>query len=87
MPVMDGIDATRAIRTVERELPSSFPKTRIVALTCFGSQDVQKAAEAAGVDLFLVKPVKMGMLGRILAGGDGEIGKTQYPGPSETLTC
>ncbi|CAG8978942.1 hypothetical protein HYALB_00013333 [Hymenoscyphus albidus] len=57
MPVMDGISATRKIRQFENE--NSLPRVRIVALTCFSSDEYQKNAFEAGVDIFLVKPVLM----------------------------
>jgi DNA-binding NarL/FixJ family response regulator len=48
MPVMDGIDATRAIR-------AEFPEARIIALTSYdGDQDIYRALEA-GVRGYLLK--------------------------------
>lgn len=57
MPVMDGISSTRQIRQFEKE--NSLPRVRIVALTCFSSEEYQKNAFEAGMDVFLVKPVLM----------------------------
>lgn len=57
MPVMDGISSTRQIRRFEKE--NNLPRVRIVALTCFSSEEYQKSAFEAGIDVFLVKPVLM----------------------------
>ncbi|KAF8862084.1 hypothetical protein BDZ45DRAFT_799469 [Acephala macrosclerotiorum] len=64
MPVKDGIEATREIRTFEAE--NNLPRVRIAAVTCFSSAEYQRDAFAAGVDLFLVKPVPMKALKPIL---------------------
>lgn len=64
MPVMDGLEATRQIRSFEsrRKLESAV----IIALTGLGSQETQQAAFSSGVDLFLTKPVQLKELGDIL---------------------
>jgi signal transduction histidine kinase/CheY-like chemotaxis protein len=49
MPVMDGYDATLAIRRFNSELP-------IIALTASAQNDVKEKALAAGVNDFAVKP-------------------------------
>jgi CheY-like chemotaxis protein/HPt (histidine-containing phosphotransfer) domain-containing protein len=55
MPVMDGLDATRAIRALERE--RNAPAIPIVALTANASlQDVERSS-MAGCDGHLSKPV------------------------------
>jgi len=64
MPVKDGIAATKEIRQFERE--SKLPRVRIAALTCFSSEEYQKNAFTAGLDLFLIKPVPMKTLKPIL---------------------
>ena len=64
MPVKDGITATREIRQFERE--TSLPRVRIAALTCFSSEEYQSNAFAAGVDMFLVKPIPMKALKPVL---------------------
>ena len=54
MPVMNGYDATRAIRRLPREDASAIP---IVAMTADAfAEDVQKAADA-GMDAHVSKPV------------------------------
>lgn len=54
MPVMNGHEATRAIRSLTREDASAIP---IIAMTADAfAEDVQKAAEA-GMDAHVAKPV------------------------------
>lgn len=64
MPIKDGIDATREIREFEAE--QGLPRVRIVAVTCFSSDEYKKNAFAAGIDLFLVKPTPMKALKPVL---------------------
>lgn len=74
MPVMDGIEATKRIRQFEKEYKSTLDETSkaswqpafIVALTGLDSADVQDAGYAAGIDTFLIKPVKKTDLKRVL---------------------
>jgi CheY-like chemotaxis protein len=51
MPLMDGIDACRSLRTD----PGTADAT-IVMLTAADSEQVLRSAEDAGADLFLTKP-------------------------------
>jgi DNA-binding NarL/FixJ family response regulator len=46
MPVMDGLEATRHIKT-------QWPNVKVVALTMYGA--TRTKAQAAGVDAFLIK--------------------------------
>jgi PAS domain S-box-containing protein len=55
MPGMDGIEATRAIRT--NETLSGRPRTPIVALTADALETGKRACKDAGMDGFLTKPV------------------------------
>lgn len=64
MPVMDGLTSTRKIRAYEFE--NSLPQTRIVALTCFSSEETQTEAFLSGMNMFLIKPVPMKALKPIL---------------------
>ncbi|KAL4765001.1 uncharacterized protein BDW70DRAFT_156164 [Aspergillus foveolatus] len=58
MPIMDGFEATKAIRAIETERNTSSP-SRIIALTGLGSnEDISKAYDA-GVDVFVTKPVSL----------------------------
>lgn len=48
MPVMDGIEATRAVRTVD-------PRVRVLALTSFSDRDRVRRAVAAGASGYQLK--------------------------------
>ena len=54
MPVMDGLEATRAIRA----LGSETADVLIVALTSDTSEEARRKALEAGVDEFVKKPVE-----------------------------
>ena len=55
MPVMDGLEATRRIRSVEAE----GEHTLIIALTANAFLDDEKACMDAGMDAFLTKPLNL----------------------------
>ena len=63
MPIMDGLTSTRNIRKFEKE--HDLPRCHIVALTGLASAQDQQDAQDAGVDLYLVKPVKFADVKRI----------------------
>ena len=54
MPHMDGLEATEALRRLERELQA--PRTPVVALSAATSEDARIRCLAAGMDGFLGKP-------------------------------
>ena len=55
MPIMDGLEATKVIRAMEREDAKSIP---IIALTANAfDEDVQRSLQA-GLDAHLSKPVE-----------------------------
>ncbi|KAI7408073.1 hypothetical protein KC336_g13229, partial [Hortaea werneckii] len=56
MPLLNGIDATRVIRALETE--RSCPRMLIVALTAWDDAATRAEAQAAGMDIFMPKPVK-----------------------------
>ena len=64
MPVMDGLEATREIRKLERH--QGQKPAMIVALTGLGSATSQKEAFSNGISLFLTKPVRFSDLRKIL---------------------
>ena len=76
MPVMDGFEATRAIRDIEEtrrcgmSLPSGNTQAAhsalIIALTGLASSRDQSEAFTSGVDLFMTKPVSFKEVGRLL---------------------
>ncbi|ODM20324.1 hypothetical protein SI65_03377 [Aspergillus cristatus] len=61
MPVMDGFEAARQIRRIEKQHKHQSNSARpmiIAALTGLDSTDAQKEAFGSGIDTFLIKPVK-----------------------------
>ena len=63
MPGMDGLDATRRLRS---ELPATS-QPRVVALTARALRTDREACLQAGMDDYLSKPVRMGDLARALS--------------------
>ncbi|RFN51906.1 atpase-like, ATP-binding domain protein [Fusarium flagelliforme] len=64
MPVMNGFEATRAIRASEVE--NAIPRCSIFALTGLASKDAQQEALLSGIDLFLTKPIQLAEIKNIL---------------------
>ncbi len=64
MPVMDGFEATRAIR----QLPEPKNVTYIAALTAHAVDDYRSRAMAAGMNDFLTKPLTPSRLKKLLSG-------------------
>jgi CheY-like chemotaxis protein len=65
MPVMNGFEATRAIR--HHESKSSPPRTAmIIALTGLASGRDQSEGILAGFDIYMTKPVSFKDLGKLL---------------------
>ena len=56
MPVMDGYEATRCIRTLEDRELSAVP---IVAMTANAFDEDRRAAEECGMNGFISKPINM----------------------------
>ncbi|KAE8137734.1 hypothetical protein BDV38DRAFT_83343 [Aspergillus pseudotamarii] len=65
MPIMDGIVSTSKIREYEEQ--NSLPRCTIMAVTGVASSSVQQQAFAAGVDDYLVKPLSLHDLKRIMS--------------------
>ena len=59
MPIMDGLDATRAIRALTRPDAVSVP---IIAMTANAFDEDKPLAEAAGMNAYLVKPLDMDVM-------------------------
>lgn len=64
MPVMDGFEATRQIRTHERR--HKLPAVTILALTGLATDSAYQEALESGIDVFLTKPVRLKILGQEL---------------------
>jgi PAS domain S-box-containing protein len=65
MPAMDGLEATRAIRAMERK-----HRARIVALTAHASPEDRRNCLAAGMDDYVAKPAPMEILHQVLQPSD-----------------
>ena len=72
MPVMDGLEATREIRKLEKERIAKLGEAAapspalVVALTGLANGRDQVDAFASGVDLFLTKPTKFKEIGSLI---------------------
>ncbi|WP_134764493.1 hybrid sensor histidine kinase/response regulator [Nocardioides sp. 1609] len=62
MPVMDGFDATRAVRAIQH----GGVRTPIIAMTAAAVAGERERCLEAGMDDFLSKPVDVGLLGKML---------------------
>ncbi len=63
MPVMNGYDATREIRGLEREDAGKIP---IIAMTANAFAEDEREALAAGMNVHMAKPIDMELLKRIV---------------------
>ncbi len=63
MPVMSGLEAIRAIRALQ---PSRA--VRIVGLSAHADDAARRECLAAGADAYLVKPMRLADLQKVLAG-------------------
>ena len=64
MPVMNGIEATEAIR----EIKGAVGETPIIALTAQALESRRKVALDAGMNDYLIKPLRMSDLKKVLSG-------------------
>ncbi len=67
MPVMDGFEATRAIRA----LGETITQPRIIALSANVSEDDRRKGMESGMDGVLAKPIKAGDLVAAITSADG----------------
>jgi signal transduction histidine kinase/DNA-binding response OmpR family regulator len=58
MPILSGTESTREIRALEAREPEKYRRAFIVALTGLAAGNDRREAFEAGVDAFMVKPVK-----------------------------
>ena len=63
MPVMDGLEATKAIRGLEREDAKKIP---IIAMTANAFEEDRKACLDAGMDEHIGKPIDIPLLKRAI---------------------
>ena len=63
MPVMNGHEATRAIRSLDREDAGRIP---IIAMTANAFVEYEKAALDAGMDAHVQKPLDMAILKKVI---------------------
>lgn len=63
MPVMNGYDATRAIRALNRSDASKIP---IIAMTANAFAEDEKEALDAGMDVHLAKPIDIDLLKKVI---------------------
>ena len=63
MPVMDGLEATKAIRGLEREDAKKIP---IIAMTANAFEEDRKACLDAGMDEHIGKPIDIPLLKRTI---------------------
>jgi PAS domain S-box-containing protein len=81
MPVMDGMQATAAIRAAT-DLPGG-PHVPVIALTAYAMDGDRERLLAAGMDDYVEKPVDAAVLRRVLArfvDGDGAAAGARAPG-------
>jgi CheY-like chemotaxis protein/HPt (histidine-containing phosphotransfer) domain-containing protein len=70
MPEVDGLEATRRIRTAESEAPQGslpHPRLPVIAMTAGAMQDDRESCLQAGMDDFVSKPVMPRALAEVLA--------------------
>jgi CheY-like chemotaxis protein len=74
MPVMDGYEATRRIRELERE---SGRRTPILAMTANAMKGAREECLEAGMDDYLTKPLSLDALSKVLARWSGALAQLE----------
>ena len=69
MPVMDGLEATKAIRELEREDAKKIP---IIAMTANAFEEDRKACLEAGMNEHIGKPIDIPLLKRTITKAIGD---------------
>lgn len=65
MPVMDGLESSRQIRSFESTL-KLHDRVPIIAMTGVAQAEVQRDSIASGMNLFLTKPVRLDNIARVM---------------------
>ena len=73
MPVMDGFEATAAIRRLSRAEKAHVP---IIAVTAHASPEDQDRCQTAGMDAYIHKPIDLGELIQLI---ESLLGKSDAP--------
>ena len=71
MPIMDGFEATSAIRDFERD--SGRAATQIIAMTASTSERSREQVIKRGMDLYLTKPVQMKKVHSLICGDEKRV--------------
>ena len=74
MPVVDGFEATRRVRAMEER--NSLPRTAIIAMTALAMAGDREKCMAAGMDDYMVKPIRRKEMIQILE----KLGYGRYAG-------
>ena len=91
MPVMDGYDATREIRSLEKNGHFNHPPIVIVALTADALPNTRESCIAAGMDDYMTKPFRRRTLSSFLSkyahllSGDSSVPLTRQYGSFKSL--
>jgi len=80
MPVMDGMEAAREIRKLERAAGRQGPPALVIALTGLGSTTNRKDAFDSGVDIFLTKPARLKDLRKMIDDWESKVAKGDVGG-------
>jgi signal transduction histidine kinase/CheY-like chemotaxis protein len=75
LPKMSGIDVARILRSSE----AGASRTLVVATTAHSTVEDQRACLAAGMDVFLAKPITPEKLRRVLSGSGGTGAQARRP--------
>jgi CheY-like chemotaxis protein len=84
MPVMNGFEATRAIREFETE--HNHKPAMVIALTGLANSRDQAEGFASGCDIYMTKPVSFKELAKLLTNWEGNMDATRSPDEGTILT-
>ncbi|MGN7610977.1 response regulator [Magnetococcales bacterium HHB-1] len=84
MPILDGLEATQKIRTLEKDHPEREP-TPIIALTAFASLEDREKGFKVGMNDFLSKPLEPHKLHPILSNWLPQMTPESKPDPTTEI--